>query len=46
MLIAITVNKKTIHWYELLFGSFISAGMVLFAAADFQVLPNFNFLGN
>jgi hypothetical protein len=28
-----------------MFGSFISLGMVLFATADFQVYPNFDFIG-
>jgi len=45
MLIAVTYNKKKVQWYEFLFGGFISIGMVLFAAADFQVYPNFNFIG-
>jgi len=46
MIIALLMNKKTVHWFEFMFGIFISMGMVLFAAADFQVLPNFNPLGN
>ena len=45
MLIAVSYNKKKVQWYEFLFGGFISIGMVLFAAADFQVYPNFNFIG-
>lgn len=45
MLIAVTYNRKKIPWYEFMFGIFISVGMVLFAAADFQVYPNFDFFG-
>jgi adenosine 3'-phospho 5'-phosphosulfate transporter B3 len=45
MLIAVSYNHKKVAWYEFVFGSTISLGMVLFAAADFQVSPNFNFIG-
>lgn len=45
MLIAVSLNKKKVHWFEFMFGVFISIGMVLFAAADFQVYPNFDFVG-
>lgn len=45
MIIAVCYNNKTVHWYEFLFGTLISCGMVLFAVADFTVSPNFNFLG-
>jgi adenosine 3'-phospho 5'-phosphosulfate transporter B3 len=46
MLIAVSYNHKKVAWYEFVFGSTISLGMVLFAAADFQVSPNFDFIGN
>lgn len=45
MLIAIVYNKKRVQWFELMFGVMISGGMVFFAAADFQVYPNFDFVG-
>lgn len=45
MLIAVVYNRKKILWYEFLFGILISLGMVFFAAADFQVYPNFDFIG-
>jgi solute carrier family 35 (adenosine 3'-phospho 5'-phosphosulfate transporter), member B3 len=45
MIIAVMYNKKKVHAFEFFFGSLISAGMVLFAAADFQVYPNFDFVG-
>lgn len=45
MLIAVFVNRKHIPWYEFMFGGFISLGMVFFAAADFTVYPNFDFIG-
>jgi hypothetical protein len=45
MLIAVSYNNKKVAWYEFVFGSTISLGMVLFAAADFQVSPNFDFVG-
>ena len=45
MLIAMLYNKKNVHWFEFMFGTFISAGMVLFAMADFQVYPNFDMIG-
>jgi hypothetical protein len=45
MLIAVMYNKKKVHWFEFMFGSFISLGMVLFAVADFQVYPKFDFIG-
>ena len=45
MLIAMVYNKKKVHTFEFVFGAFISFGMVLFAAADFSVYPNFDFVG-
>ena len=45
MLIAISMNQKKVYGFELMFGVFISAGMVLFALADFAVYPNFDFVG-
>lgn len=45
MAIAVLYNRKKVHWFEFMFGGFISAGMVLFAAADFTVYPDFNFIG-
>ena len=45
MLIAVTYNSKKVQWFEFMFGIFISLGMVLFAAADFQVYPKFDFIG-
>jgi adenosine 3'-phospho 5'-phosphosulfate transporter B3 len=46
MLIAMTYNNKKVAWFEFVFGAIISVGMILFAAADFQVYPNFDFIGN
>jgi adenosine 3'-phospho 5'-phosphosulfate transporter B3 len=45
MLIAVVYNRKRVPWFEFMFGGFISMGMVFFAAADFHVYPNFNFIG-
>lgn len=45
MLIAVLYNNKKVHAIEFGFGALISAGMVLFAVADFQVYPNFDFIG-
>ena len=45
MLIAVAYNQKYVSWYEFMFGGFISLGMVFFAAADFSVYPNFDFIG-
>lgn len=45
MIIAVTFNKKTVHWFEFMFGTLISLGMIFFAAADFNVYPNFDFIG-
>ena len=45
MLIAVIYNRKRIPWFEFMFGGFISLGMVFFAAADFHVYPNFDFIG-
>jgi solute carrier family 35 (adenosine 3'-phospho 5'-phosphosulfate transporter), member B3 len=45
MLIAMWYNKKHVHWFEFMFGSFISLGMILFAMADFHVSPNFDIFG-
>jgi adenosine 3'-phospho 5'-phosphosulfate transporter B3 len=46
MLIAVMYNRKRVPWFEFMFGGFISLGMVFFAAADFTVYPNFNFIGD
>lgn len=45
IIIAILFNKKKVQWFEIMFGCIISGGMVLFAAADFHVLPNYSPLG-
>ena len=45
MLIAVMYNGKKVHNFEFAFGTVISLGMVLFATADFQVYPNFDFIG-
>eukprot|EP01035_Chromulina_nebulosa_P018320 gene18320-24009_t len=45
MIIALLYNNKKVYWFEFLFGSFISIGMILFAIADFQVYPKFDFIG-
>lgn len=45
IIIAMVYLKKTVHWFEVMFGIFISIGMILFAAADFKTQPNFNPLG-
>ena len=45
MIIAMIYNGKKVHNFEFGFGTIISLGMVLFAAADFQVYPNFDFVG-
>jgi adenosine 3'-phospho 5'-phosphosulfate transporter B3 len=45
MIIAVLYNGKKVHNFEFIFGSVISLGMVLFAAADFQVYPNFDIIG-
>jgi hypothetical protein len=45
MIVAGFINGKIIEQYEYIAGFFISVGMVVFAAADFQVLPNANFFG-
>lgn len=45
MVIAVTMNKKKVRGFEFMFGILISLGMVFFAAADFQVYPDFNILG-
>lgn len=46
MIIALLYNKKKVHWFEFMFGGFISLGMILFATADFHVQPKFNIMGN
>ena len=38
-------NNKKVYWFEFMFGTFISCGMILFAMADFEVSPNFNYFG-
>ena len=45
MLIASGYNHKKVQWFEFMFGGLISLGMILFAFADFQVYPNYNFIG-
>jgi len=45
MVIAVLYNKKKVHNFEFGFGTLISFGMILFAAADFNVYPNFDFFG-
>jgi multisubunit Na+/H+ antiporter MnhE subunit len=45
MIIAVILNNKKVYWFEFMFGIFISAGMVLFAMADFQVSPKFDYIG-
>jgi hypothetical protein len=46
MLIAVSINKKRIEGYEYFAGVIISLGMVAFARADFEVLPNANLFGD
>lgn len=45
MLIAVTYNKKKVQGFEFFFGICLSLGMIFFAAADFTVSPNFDFIG-
>jgi adenosine 3'-phospho 5'-phosphosulfate transporter B3 len=45
MMIAVIYNKKKVQGFEFFFGAMISLGMVFFAAADFHVSPNFDFVG-
>lgn len=45
MIIAVCYNNKTVHWFEFMFGTIISIGMIFFAVADFNVYPKFNFIG-
>ncbi|KAJ1412809.1 UAA transporter [Ochromonadaceae sp. CCMP2298] len=45
MLIAVSYNKKKVQWFEFMWGSMISLGMVFFAVADFHVRPTFDFIG-
>jgi hypothetical protein len=45
MLIAVTYNKKKVQGFEFIFGVTLSLGMIFFAAADFTVSPNFDFIG-
>ena len=45
MIIAVGFNNKQVYWFEFMFGTFISMGLVFFAAADFTVYPDFNTLG-
>ena len=45
MIISVLYNQKKVYWFEFMFGGFISCGMVLFAVADFEVSPNFNYFG-
>ena len=45
MLISVMYNHKKVYWFEFCFGILISAGMVFFAMADFEVSPKFNYFG-
>lgn len=45
MLIAVIYNKKKVQGFEFIFGITLSLGMIFFAAADFTVSPNFDFVG-
>jgi len=45
MLIALLYNKRKVHAFEFVFGILVSAGMIVFAVADFNVSPNFDFTG-
>lgn len=45
MIIAMVYNKKRVRSSEFFFGTLISLGMILFATADFNVSPNFDFVG-
>ena len=45
MVISVFYNHKKVYWFEFMFGTFISCGMILFAMADFEVSPNFNYFG-
>jgi adenosine 3'-phospho 5'-phosphosulfate transporter B3 len=45
MLIARVYNKRQIPAYEFGFGVLISVGMIVFAVADFNVSPDFDFTG-
>lgn len=45
MIISTFVNKKRVSNYEYICGALISAGMVLFAFADFTVYPNYHLIG-
>ena len=43
--ISTCLNKKRVYWFEYVFGALISVGMILFATADFQSSPDFDFIG-
>lgn len=45
MMISVFYNQKKVYWFEFTFGVLISLGMVLFAMADFEVSPKFNYFG-
>ena len=45
MAVAGYVNGKVLETYEYLAAVCISAGMIIFAVADFKVLPNASFYG-
>lgn len=45
MLIAVSYNHRQVQAFQFVYGGFISLGMVLFAAADFNSYPNFNMYG-
>ena len=45
MIISVCYNQKKVYWFEFGFGVLISIGMVLFAMADFEVSPKFNYFG-
>ena len=46
MIVAGFINGKKLEKYEYIAGFCITVGMIIFAAADFNVLPNANFYGN
>ena len=45
MIIAVLYLRKRVNGFEFFFGAVISLGMVIFAAADFHVYPNYNPIG-
>jgi adenosine 3'-phospho 5'-phosphosulfate transporter B3 len=45
MSIATCLNNKRVYWFEYIAGALISVGMILFATAEVETSPNFNFIG-